>query len=80
MHAGERGKREVAEDGNMLTLPESLKYVSRQTRSESVSTWHDLSCHWLQTPGAEVLEVETFARHQGAVQCWRGLADPDPTL
>ncbi len=59
----------------MLTPPKTLKDASRQT-TESASTWHNLSGHWLRSPGAEATEVETLARRQAAVRRWRGLADP----
>jgi len=60
----------------MLTPPETLTDASRQTTSDNASTWHNLSGHWLRSPGAEAQEVETLARRQAAVRRWRGLADP----
>jgi hypothetical protein len=51
--------------------------LSRTTAAGTFSTWHDLSGHWLRSPGAETLETETTARRHAAVQRWRGLPEPE---
>jgi nuclear transport factor 2 (NTF2) superfamily protein len=62
---------------NVMTPTDKKADLTRRTTSDAFSTWHDLSGHWLRSPGAEALEMETMDRRQAAVQRWRGVTEPD---
>ena len=61
-----------------MTQADKQADTSRIRTSDAFSTWHNLSDHWLRSPGAEALETETSARRRAAVQRWRGMPEALP--
>ena len=55
-----------------MTPADKQADTSRIRTSDAFSTWHNLSDHWLRSPGAEALETETSGRRPALARHARG--------